>query len=59
MSVRLPVIVCVLAIAVLAVGPAAADPVVDGRFAVSGVGTNNQITTGPGRQRVGHAGRDQ
>lgn len=48
MSVRLPVIVCVLAIAVpVGVGPVAADPVVDGRFAVSGVGTNNQITIGP------------
>lgn len=48
MSVRLPVIVCVLAIAVpVGVGPVAADPVVDGRFAVGGVGTNNQITIGP------------
>ncbi len=48
MSVRLPVIVSVMAIAVpIGAGPVAADPVADGRFAVSGVGTNNQITIGP------------
>ncbi|MEZ5186807.1 MAG: hypothetical protein R2720_13780 [Candidatus Nanopelagicales bacterium] len=35
-----------LALPVLA-APAEADPVLDGQFAVSGVGTNNQITPGP------------
>ncbi len=31
----------------LAAAPASADPVVDGQFQVTGVGTNNQITVGP------------
>ena len=36
----------VLAVPLVA-APASADPVVDGQFQVTGVGTNNQITVGP------------
>ena len=42
------VAVCgVLGIAVIAAAPASAKPKADGKFDVSGVGTNNEITKGP------------
>ena len=37
----------VLGLAAFAASPAGAAPNVDGKFAVSGVGTNNEITKGP------------
>src|SRR5829696_6615491 len=36
-----------LGLAAIAASPAAAAPKVDGEFAVSGVGTNNELTLGP------------
>ena len=43
--------ICAVAASAVAIpllaAPAAADPVVDGEFAVSGVGANNQIAAGP------------
>ena len=41
------VLCAALGLAVIATAPAAAAPTVDGEFAVSGVGTNNELTTGP------------
>jgi len=38
---------CALLLAVAAATPASARPKVDGKFAVSGVGTNNELTRGP------------
>jgi streptogramin lyase len=40
-------LVAALVCTAIAATPASADPKVDGEFAVSGVGTNNELTTGP------------
>jgi streptogramin lyase len=45
---RALVLLCAtLGLALIAASPAAAVPAVHGKFAVSGVGTNNDLTTGP------------